>query len=111
MQKNILCFGDSNTWGYIPGTGERYAPEVRWPGGLRTLSVQAVYPEGFAVSVREGAEVKVADIASGAIYSTETDSYGISNQADDCREHGFETQSDENGSWNGHCCSESCHTF
>ena len=32
MQKNILCFGDSNTWGYIPGTGERYAPEVRWPG-------------------------------------------------------------------------------
>ena len=32
MQKNILCFGDSNTWGYIPGTGERYAPEIRWPG-------------------------------------------------------------------------------
>lgn len=51
-------------------------PEVRWPGGLRSLSVQAVYPEGFAVSVREGAEVKVADIASGAVYSTETDSRG-----------------------------------
>ena len=32
MQKNILCFGDSNTWGYTPGTGERYAPEIRWPG-------------------------------------------------------------------------------
>ena len=32
MQKNILCFGDSNTWGYIPGSGERYEPEVRWPG-------------------------------------------------------------------------------
>ena len=32
--KNILCFGDSNTWGYIPGTGERYAPDVRWPGVL-----------------------------------------------------------------------------
>ena len=32
MPKNILCFGDSNTWGYIPGTGLRYPPEVRWTG-------------------------------------------------------------------------------
>lgn len=32
-KKTILCFGDSNTWGYIPGSDcERYAPEVRWPG-------------------------------------------------------------------------------
>ena len=30
--KRILCFGDSNTWGYIPGTRQRYAPDVRWPG-------------------------------------------------------------------------------
>jgi lysophospholipase L1-like esterase len=29
---NILCFGDSNTWGFIPGTGGRYARDVRWPG-------------------------------------------------------------------------------
>jgi lysophospholipase L1-like esterase len=29
----ILCFGDSNTWGYVPGTdGERFPPHVRWPG-------------------------------------------------------------------------------
>ncbi|MCR5089364.1 MAG: SGNH/GDSL hydrolase family protein [Oscillospiraceae bacterium] len=32
MKKNILCFGDSNTWGYTPGSGVRYSPEVRWPG-------------------------------------------------------------------------------
>ena len=32
--KNILCYGDSNTWGYTPGTGERYAPDVRWTGVL-----------------------------------------------------------------------------
>jgi lysophospholipase L1-like esterase len=31
----ILCFGDSNTWGYVPGTGERFPREVRWPGVLR----------------------------------------------------------------------------
>ena len=33
--KNILCFGDSNTWGYVPGTGARYAPELRWTGVLQ----------------------------------------------------------------------------
>jgi lysophospholipase L1-like esterase len=31
----ILCFGDSNTWGYSPETQERFAREVRWPGILR----------------------------------------------------------------------------
>lgn len=31
----ILCYGDSNTWGYIPGTGGRYPPEVRWTGVLQ----------------------------------------------------------------------------
>lgn len=29
--KTILCFGDSNTYGYVPGTGERYDRQVRWP--------------------------------------------------------------------------------
>lgn len=29
--KKILCYGDSNTWGYVPGTGERYPEDVRWP--------------------------------------------------------------------------------
>lgn len=27
---NILCFGDSNTWGYIPGSGCRYDESTRW---------------------------------------------------------------------------------
>jgi lysophospholipase L1-like esterase len=29
--KRVLCYGDSNTWGYIPGTGKRYDCSVRWP--------------------------------------------------------------------------------
>ena len=33
--KRILCFGDSNTWGNIPGTADRYPPEVRWTGVLQ----------------------------------------------------------------------------
>jgi lysophospholipase L1-like esterase len=46
--KTILCFGDSNTWGYRPdGTG-RFEWEVRWPGILqRELS-------GFARIIEEG---------------------------------------------------------
>lgn len=33
--KQILAFGDSNTWGLIPGTGERYPEHIRWTGILR----------------------------------------------------------------------------
>ena len=33
--KTILCYGDSNTRGYIPGSGERYPRDVRWAGVLR----------------------------------------------------------------------------
>lgn len=35
--KNILCFGDSNTWGYDPVTGSRYAYDVRWTGRLQQM--------------------------------------------------------------------------
>lgn len=46
---DILCFGDSNTWGYVPGTaGERFASDERWAGVMRhTLG------DGYAV-VEEG---------------------------------------------------------
>jgi lysophospholipase L1-like esterase len=30
--RTVLCFGDSNTWGYEPGTQQRYPRSVRWPG-------------------------------------------------------------------------------
>lgn len=30
--KNILCYGDSNTWGTIPVKATRYNKNVRWPG-------------------------------------------------------------------------------
>jgi lysophospholipase L1-like esterase len=34
-QKTILCFGDSNTWGFPPDCGPRYARNTRWPGILQ----------------------------------------------------------------------------
>ncbi len=33
--KNILCFGDSNTWGYAPFTKLRFDTNTRWTGVLQ----------------------------------------------------------------------------
>ena len=33
--KVVLCFGDSNTWGYNPRTKERYSKDERWTGVLK----------------------------------------------------------------------------
>jgi lysophospholipase L1-like esterase len=35
--RTVLCFGDSNTWGSTPLTGERFPRDVRWPGVLQAL--------------------------------------------------------------------------
>lgn len=37
MSKTVLCYGDSNTYGYIPETGMRYERDVRWTGRLQKL--------------------------------------------------------------------------
>ena len=44
----VVCYGDSNTWGYDPASGERFAPDVRWPGVMRRH-----LPPGFEV-IEEG---------------------------------------------------------
>ena len=33
--RQLLCYGDSNTWGLIPGTKERYPWGVRWTSILQ----------------------------------------------------------------------------
>ncbi len=43
--KTVLCFGDSNTWGYIPITGRRRPYSERWPGAMAGL-----LGNGFIVS-------------------------------------------------------------
>lgn len=35
--KKILCFGDSNTYGYTPATGVRFDEGTRWAGRLSAL--------------------------------------------------------------------------
>lgn len=35
--KTILCYGDSNTYGYNPSNGLRYPENIRWTGRLKAL--------------------------------------------------------------------------
>ena len=37
MKKRVLCFGDSNTWGYNGEDGSRFEEDVRWTGILQQL--------------------------------------------------------------------------
>ena len=51
----ILCFGDSNTWGYVPLTGDRYPDSVRWTGVMaQTLGA------GFRI-IEEGQNGRTTD--------------------------------------------------
>lgn len=36
--KKVLCFGDSNTFGFIPESGKRYDKNTRWSGILAQLA-------------------------------------------------------------------------
>lgn len=47
--KQILCIGDSNTYGLIPGTENCYNWEIRWTGRLDA----AVRGKGYRV-IEEG---------------------------------------------------------
>ncbi|MBE6041172.1 MAG: HAD family hydrolase [Clostridiales bacterium] len=46
---SVLCYGDSNTYGYEPATGGRYAPEIRWTTILQEKlgDHYEVIPEGL----------------------------------------------------------------
>lgn len=50
--KTIVCFGDSNTWGYNPATAERYPKAQRWPSVL-TAVLEAAKPGEYEV-IAEG---------------------------------------------------------
>ncbi len=47
--KVIMCYGDSNTWGYNPATHGRFGPTERWAGVLRQTLGQSytVIEEGL----------------------------------------------------------------
>ncbi len=57
--RTVLCFGDSNTWGYVPGSnGRRFPREVRWPARL-----QRALGDGWEV-ISEGLSGRTATMDS-----------------------------------------------
>lgn len=54
--KRILCFGDSNTWGYIPASGKRYPVGVRW-----TSLLQEKLGNDFEI-IEEGLNTRTTDV-------------------------------------------------
>lgn len=68
--KRILCFGDSNTWGFVPAAATRYPEDVRWTGRL-----QKELGEGYCI-IEEGLngrttvwEDPVRDYMNGLAYA------------------------------------------
>lgn len=64
MKKRIMCFGDSNTWGAIPGDSTRYPDDVRWTGVL-----QKELGDGYTV-IEEGYNGRVSvhdDVLEGRL--------------------------------------------
>jgi lysophospholipase L1-like esterase len=45
IMKTILCYGDSNTWGFIPVTEGRYDHQTRWPMALKHILNQNAAPD------------------------------------------------------------------
>jgi len=52
----VLCYGDSNTYGYTAGTGVRYDETIRWPRVLQTLLGDQYYV------VEEGLNGRTTDV-------------------------------------------------
>ena len=46
--KTVLCYGDSNTWGYRADNAERFSPDIRWTGVM-----SAILGDGYAI-IEEG---------------------------------------------------------
>jgi lysophospholipase L1-like esterase len=60
--KTILCYGDSNTWGFDPtGVGARFPRDVRWPNRLA-----AALGTGFEV-IAEGLNGRTATLDSPVV--------------------------------------------
>ncbi len=57
MMREILCYGDSNTYGYSPYDGTRFSPEIRWTGRL-----QSALGPGFHV-IEEGCNGRTTNYA------------------------------------------------
>jgi DUF1680 family protein len=78
LQKRILCYGDSNTYGYIP-TGGRYDEHTRWP-----MRMQALLGNGYAVIENPTGEVTVDLIMKPLLIQSNPEIYENNGKAAVC---------------------------
>ncbi|MBQ4577349.1 MAG: hypothetical protein IJB07_06425 [Firmicutes bacterium] len=52
MKKRVLFYGDSNTWGFIPANGNRFAEDIRWPSVVGTMLSDHIVAVEDAISGR-----------------------------------------------------------
>ena len=51
----ILCFGDSNTYGFTPDWKHRYGRDIRYPGVLQALLGSSAAQRPFRTPTATGA--------------------------------------------------------
>jgi len=51
--KTILCYGDSNTWGYDPKNQCRHDHKTRWPMALKNILNKDTPPDEPCNSLQE----------------------------------------------------------
>ena len=56
--RTVVLFGDSNTWGYMPGSGQRFPREVRW-----AVQLAEALGDGWEV-IAEGLNGRTATVES-----------------------------------------------
>ena len=52
MKKRVLFYGDSNTWGFIPASGNRFPEDIRWPSVVGTMLSEHIATVEDAISGR-----------------------------------------------------------
>lgn len=68
-ERTLLCYGDSNTWGYRPGDGMRFDEETRWPRVLGTCLSSGFRVEEEGLNGRSlGSFAPPGDPANGKEY-------------------------------------------
>ena len=58
---NILCFGDSNTWGLRPMIGDRYIKSERWTGRLQNMLGNGHYVIEEGLNGRTANEIDIEE--------------------------------------------------
>ena len=93
MSRTVLCYGDSNTYGYDPRSflGDRYAKDIRWTGildGTSDWSVTCCGQNGREIPTQPRQWEQARELLRQAVPDGETRRRLLAVLAADCMEAG-----------------------